>query len=293
MKRNISQFNPIPKLSPTLFLLVLIAVMSTTITSCSTIQGTYARLSYDFKVISDDERIRYEAGNQVVASTIAEQLDRYLNQIETAQYGNFRDTSRLKVYLFSDDKNYLKFTYNTGTTTLGGATTNEALILVPRIQARLATELCQINNCPETVEGILLHELSHIHTRQFLGSWHYVSKIPQWFHEGLATSVSNGAGAGMISADDAKKSILSGSHIIPHDSGRVFQRAETVGELRFRSFEFYRQSEMFVNFLKTKDITAFQKTLAEIRDRQVFRDAWIKNYSVTIADLWDEFVLNL
>ena len=187
----------------------------------------------------------------------------------------------------------MRFTYNTGTTSLGGATTNEALILVPRIQARLASELCQINNCPETIEGILLHEFSHVHTRQFLGSWHYVSKIPQWFREGLATSVSNGAGAGMISKDDAIKSILSGSHIIPHDSGRVLKRAETVGELRFGSFEFYRQSEMFVNFLQTKDISAFQTSLREVRAGHIFQYVWIENYGVTIARLWDEFTLNL
>jgi len=263
------------------------------ITSCSTVQGIYARQTFEFKNDTSDSRIFYEAGTEDAAAVISENLSNHIELIEKLQYGRFSDSSKIRVYIFNDIKRYSTFGYGTGSSSLGGATTNEVLISVPRIRERLLSNLCQNASCPESVESILIHELSHIHIRQFLGTWRYVSDVPQWFHEGLATLVSSGAGAGLVSEAEVKKSIFSGSHLLPHDSGRLLARAETTGELRFGSFDFYRQSELFVEFLRDTNPRGFKKVLNEIRDRQKFSTVWRTHYESDISELWSAFKLNL
>lgn len=273
------------------FFAFLVVFLPLSLTSCSTLQGVHARLTYDFKIDPKDDRIFYENGTEAAASVISENLDVSLKQTEIAHFSSFKDSSRIKIYLFNDQKRYMQFMYKTNA--LGGSTTHEAMISLPRIRQRLSSELCQLQKCPDTAEDILLHELSHIHMRQYLGTWNYVTKVPKWFHEGLATLVSNGAGAGLVSKADLRNLILSGTHLIPYDSGSLISRPDTIGNSRFGSISFYRQSEMFVEFLKNKNPMGFQKALNEIREGHLFRAVWVHNYGKNIADLWDIFTDNL
>ena len=137
------------------------------------------------------------------------------------------------------------------------------------------------------------HELSHIHLRQYLGNWRYATDVPQWFHEGLATFVSGGAGAGRVSEEEAKKSIRSGSHLLPHNSGRYFKRKETVGDLRYLTFAFYRQSMMFVTFLEKTDPIGFQNVIEAILAGSKFETVWEPKYGASVADLWATYTRNL
>ncbi len=248
MKKHIRQTLNYLKCIPRTFVILFITLISLFLASCSTVQGMHARVTYEFKQISEEQRVFYEPGTERAADIVSQQLSELIKQVEISQFMQFKDAAIIKVYLFNDPLRYKRFRYNTGAQSLGGSTTNEVFLSLPTIRKRLASELCQKEVCLETVEGILLHELSHIHLRQYLGSWRYVTDVPQWFHEGFATLISGGAGAGRVSVKDARDLILSGSHLLPHSSGRYFQRNETVGDLRFGSFTFYRQSVMFVSF---------------------------------------------
>ena len=263
------------------------------ITSCSTMQGVHARLTYDFKQNSDDKRVFYETGAEDAAALVSAKLDDLIGQIEVAQFMSFKTPSKIKVYIFNDKERYGRFRYNTDIESLAGASKNEIFISLPTIQERLASELCQREVCSETVEGLMLHELSHLHLRQYLGNWRYFTDVPQWYHEGLATFVSGGAGAGRVTEEDATNSILSGSHLLPHSTGRYFQRQETVGDLRFGSFAFYRQSVMFVTFLEKTDPAGFQNVIEAILSGQEFETVWEPIYGASVADLWATFTLSL
>ncbi len=269
---------------------ILIAIFCLALASCSAI---HARLTYEFNIDSDDRRVLYEPGTEDAAAEISATLNEAITQIEAAQYGKFKEASKIKIYVFDDMNRYRNFRYNTGGATFGGATTNEIFISHQRIRERLASDKCQSNICPETVAGIVLHELSHVHLRQYVGSWRYTSDIPSWFLEGLATLVSGGAGAGLSSEKEEKKSILAGSHFTPTDTGSIVQKPETVGDLEPNTFRFYRQSQMFVGFLRQTNPAAFQAALEGILAGRKFRTVWQSGYEADMADLWKAFKMDL
>jgi len=271
----------------------LAALLILSISSCSTMQSIHARQTYKFNVDATDNRIFYETGTENAATLVSQHIDEYLEQIEFAQYGQFRDPSKIKIYLFDDKERYVRFRFNTGKSSFGGASTNEVYISVPRIRERLSSDLCQTTICNETLEGILMHELSHIHTRQHIGTWRYVTDVPKWYNEGLATLISNGAGAGSVTELEAKKFILSGSHLIPHNSGRFFKRAETTGDLRNGSFRFYRQAKMFVEYLRNTNPSGFKNALIQLRKGESFHMIWKTNYGTHLDNLWAAFKLSL
>ena len=84
----------------------------------------HARLTYDFKQDSDEERVFYEAGTEDAAALVSGRLQKLIDRIETAQFMSFKNPSKIKVYIFNDKKRYGRFSYNVGTQTLGNATKN-------------------------------------------------------------------------------------------------------------------------------------------------------------------------
>ena len=145
----------------------LVLLVCLPIASCSTM---YARLTYDFYSDTSDGRISYEEGTKEVAAEISARLDEYIKQIETAQFGEFTDLSEIRIFIFDDKERYSRFAYGTNPSTFAGANNNEIFVSYARIKERRMEVQCQENGCPETIEGLMLHELSHIHLRQALGN---------------------------------------------------------------------------------------------------------------------------
>jgi len=253
--------------------------------SCSTV---HAHLTYDFAVDSKDGRLLYEEGAEETVSRISEKLETYIQQIESLQFSKFKDSSKIRLYFFEDHLRYSKFTTSSAH---GSAAFKKAFISLPSIMERQSSDRCKNEACPETVDGVLLHELSHLHLRQHLGVWRSYT-VPKWFHEGLATSVSGGAGAGLVSVESSKKRILAGSHFIPADK-RIRFRSKTVGELYSGTYRFNHQAQMFVEYLKGRNPAAFQKTLVEIIGGKKFRTVWESNYGANISTLWADFTAEL
>lgn len=247
----------------------LVTLLMLLTTSCTLMS---ARLGYDFEVASFDSRVLYEPGAEDMLTDISPLIE----QIENAQFVKFKNESKLTIYNFNDKTRYSKYS-NTHPSAFGSSSSNDAYISAPRLRER-----------PETIEDLLLHELSHIHLRQYVGSWRYVVDIPQWFHEGLATSVSGGAGAALVSAEEARDSILSGKALVPKDTGSYFN-PETAWFFKLRTDMFYRQSQMFVEYLIKQNPTAFEKTLEALVAGAEFRNLWASNYGSTVSDLWVDF----
>ncbi len=253
--------------------------------SCSTV---HAHLTYDFNVDLKDRRLLFEDGAEKKVSEISEKLESYIKKIETLHFSNFKEPSEIRLYFFEDHLRYSKFTTSSAH---GSAAFKKAFISLSSIIKRQSSDLCKNEDCPETVEGVLLHELSHLHLRQHLGLLRSYS-VPKWFHEGLATSVSGGAGAGRVSLEGSKRRILSGSHFIPADK-RIRFGSKTVGKIYSGTYRFNHQAQMFVEYLKSRNPAAFQKALVDIVGGKKFRAVWESYYGVNISTLWVDFTASL
>ena len=91
-------------------------------------------------------------------------------------------------------------------TTRGCASKGSVHLAAPRLRER-----------PESLQGILAHELSRLHLQQHLGrvAW---SRVPAWFHKGLAVSASGGGGAEKFLPQQARDAIVQGRAFRPDGS---------------------------------------------------------------------------
>ncbi|UCH80679.1 MAG: hypothetical protein JSW20_13225 [Nitrospiraceae bacterium] len=121
------------------------------------------------------------------------------------------------------------------------------------------------------------HELSHLLMHQNTGGYAYI-KIPSWFHEGLASIVSNGGGAQNITSREAQHTILSGSNFLPLDSAGITD----VFLPRYGSYwkldnqMFYRQAMLFVGYLKYRNMDSFRAFLTDIQNGNNFAESFNK-----------------
>ncbi len=155
------------------------------VTGCSNI---YSRLTYDFEELSSSRNIFYENGAEDLVKYVDDNLADLVSELEAQQYLEFKAPEKLKVFLFNDKERYSSYSF-ASVRTRGSATTND-IYISPIIRERIGT-----------FRSILKHELSHIHIRQYIGTWSYIKDIPGWFLEGLAVEVSGGAGAENVSVD--------------------------------------------------------------------------------------------
>jgi hypothetical protein len=115
-------------------------------------------------------------------------------------------------------------------TTRGCASKGSVHLAAPRLRER-----------PESLQGILAHELSHLHLQQHLGrvAW---SLVPAGFHEGLAVSAPGGGGAEKLLPQQARDAIVQGRAFCPDGSQNpLFPRTAHAYGLEPQMF--YRQSE--------------------------------------------------
>lgn len=236
----------------------------------------YARLTYDFEKVSGDENILYETNAKDIAGVVLASLSDSIAHVRESQFAEFKDASAIKVYIFSHKERYARFS-GASPLTRGSATRNEVYIS-PIIRERM-----------NTLEPILMHELSHIHLRQYIGAWRYWTEVPGWFHEGLAVEVSGGGGAEKVSDVQGMDTIKSGKHFIPRE------RSDLLGH-RFASDYglepqmYYRQSNLFVRYLINLDPSAFRNAYLDLLRGSDFGDIWLEQYGKPVPVLWQEFL---
>lgn len=246
------------------------------VTGCSHI---YSRLSYEFEKLPSSPNINYETGAEDLAKHTEEHLHDLIADVETFQFRRFKSREEIQIYLFNDKKRYSNYSLASARSR-GSATTNEVYIS-PIIRDRI-----------DTFSSILKHELSHVHIRQFTGTWNYVRNIPGWFLEGLAVETSNGGGAENVSDEEAIAFIKKGQHFTPRDKGG-FLSHNSAHDYDLKPHMYYRQAGLFVRFLKTQNPQSFKLSYISLTDGASFDSVWETHYDQSIAELWEHFLKSI
>jgi hypothetical protein len=145
--------------------------------------------------------------------------------------------------------------------------------------------------------AILTHELSHAHLRGWIGESANI-RLPNWFKEGMGVMVSQGGGAELVSAEEARAAIERGELIAIDDAGSLpnlanirFDRAPAKTTPDWYPVVLaYRQAGMFVNYLRESDGAAFDRMMKTILDGHAFAEAVDAGYHDDIRSLWQRFI---
>jgi hypothetical protein len=219
----------------------------------------------------NDDRVRFEPGAEDCANKIAAFLPSAIKTVEAKQYSPF--TEPIQVFVCASRKSFKKYY---GADVRAGVLTK--LFLSPRV----------FEYGDEIGEKYLTHELSHLHLVQKLGLLK-MNKLPMWFKEGLATHVSNGGGAHLISERQAIASIKAGKHFVPNKAdGLIFKK--TPSDFDLKPHMFYRQSMMFINYLATIDALRFRGFLLSVESGNRLPAALKAAYKKNLGALWNDFL---
>jgi hypothetical protein len=226
-----------------------------------------------FQTLATDERVRYEPGAQEYAERVAELLPAAIAQVEAGHYRPF--AAPVVVHVCGSYACFEQKVPGAGRYTAAVIYDNR-LLLAPRLFDRE----------PSRLYPILVHELSHLHLGQRLG--HYTLRIPVWFHEGLASLVALSGGADLVSEEEARRAIAAGEHFLPdaaHDeTSRTF-----ADHWRLRVAMLYRQSMMFLSYLRTAGEERFRGLLDNLQQRAPFDEAFTAAFGTGALELARRF----
>jgi hypothetical protein len=226
-----------------------------------------------FTQCSFNKLIWCEPGSEQFAALVAQSLGTAIAKIERAQFAPFSEPIRVYTYANVDS-----FVLHSGSNpNLTGVVVGGQLHLSPvalTMPARLAP--------------LVVHELSHLHLSQNLSMLSF-NRLPGWFLEGLATTVSEGAGAENVSEHDALASMAEGQCIVPNTTTGWMGggRGAPPG---MRSHMFYRQSAMFVAYVQSTDKNKFMHVLQALNAGTSLQEAFASAYGQAINSLWRRFV---
>jgi hypothetical protein len=248
---------------------IIVAVLFLHLTGCSWV---YARWTYDFLPLPGNSQIVYEPGAEDLAKLVGANFAASLDRVEKQQYLPFKAVKAIKVYVFNDRKRYANFSH-APVLTRGSSTTDE-VYLSEKLREKI-----------DTLPNILAHELSHVHIRQYTGTFKYIEDLPSWFLEGLAVSVSSGGGAENVSVEQAQAALRAAHRFEPDDSGRLIgpKSAHSYG---LEPHMYYRQAGIFVKYLNNTNPKGFELALRGVLNGERFREVWKKYYGQTILELW-------
>jgi hypothetical protein len=254
----------------TLFLLALLVCSIFWFSSCSAIKEGVASTITPKGFISFDKNINIESKEEEqFAGEIQKRFPSLIDSIEMKLNSKFKRTPTL--YICNTNESFCKWS---GAKFPGPRcqVTVKGLFISPRLQGK--------NDWTD----IIYHELVHTLMFQYLGMYHYYT-IPVWFHEGLATSVSNGGGTGDITDSAAIDEILKGKHFYPH-SGFI---KSYLNNTHLAPWVRYRQYMLFVKFLENENKMEFNELLNSILDKESFSKSYKNSYGVNINELWKKF----
>ena len=218
----------------------------------------------------------FEPGMETMAKAVQNGWSESIAVVEASQGSPF--PKPVKVYLCASWSSFNAFTGAPAKGRARGATFGEAVYLSHEA-GRLGDP-----------KGVLIHELSHLHLKQHLGM-SFTWRIPEWFLEGLAVSVS-GSGAERITGEEAAEAIQNGQTLVLHTRGRGLnpRRARDHG---LSHFMYYRQSAMFVGYLKAKDPERFERFLGDLIHGGNFTTAFKNRFGTSLKGAWLAFTKNL
>jgi hypothetical protein len=228
---------------------------------------SYFHYKDDLIALPNDNRVLVDGKNLENAQKISSKIDSSINVVEKAFKSPF--SKPIYITICATEKSYIKHS--------GGYKNSEAMTNWDRIF--IAPLSFQKNN--ET--PVLVHELTHLHISQKIGVFKMVGNIPPWFNEGFAVLISHGAGAEEYTDSAAIAWINHGKCITPNVKGN-FLSPSNDSQLPWDMF--YRQSSLFVSFLREINPEAFQSLLSDIENNIEFEKAFGKNYKKKVDDMF-------
>lgn len=211
----------------------------------------------DFHPLAEDRRVWVEQGAEAYGRRVSQKLDAAIARVEAAHYLPFARTPR--VYVCGTETCFRRYVF---TPRLSAAVIpDNRLILSPNLDGRESWRL----------DGLLAHELAHLHLGQRVGHYHY--NIPVWFHEGWASLTADGGGAEFATDEQALNASLAGK--------RIDLAMRDVPDKRHRASAFdldihvfYRQAMLMVDQLKKRDPASFRRLALALQDSQDFEIAF-------------------
>jgi hypothetical protein len=255
-----------------LHILVVIILLSC-LCGCTVARSALCRLkSTDhFLPLETDSRVLYEPGAEDFAAQLAQSLPQAIGGVEAGHYRAF--AKPVTIHVCASEDSYTNLTGLKAPASL----TLKGLFFSPRLVKE-----------QRPLPLYLAHELSHLHLEQQIGMYRF-AKLPGWFKEGLATLVSGGGGAHKVTEHEALQSIASGSHFVPHEDGGIFFR-KYASHWELTHHMFYRQSMIFVAYLKSLDEHKYRDFLLSIQNNMSFADAFSNVFGVSILKIWEQFL---
>ena len=254
--------------------IILLVIAVSTLTGCGLAKATFAYFqSTDNFIEINSSGVFYEDGSKDHAVITEKLLPAAIKAIEEKQNKKFKE--KVAIYICNSKESFSK--YSGAPKIARGAVFNGKLFISPR-----AVET-------DTLNLILIHELSHLHFHQYVGNRRYASNIPPWFQEGLAVYVSGGGGAEKVTHEAAKKSMLQGNTFTPNKSGSLIF-PKTAFWFGLKPQMFYRQSSMFVDYLSNNYKVELQEFIAFLFDDMEFNEAFNKAFDKSIDGVWVEFI---
>ncbi len=231
---------------------------------------------------SYDDRVLFEKGAEGLSDDVASHIQHSVEKIESIHSEEFY--REIKVYVCATLESFEK---HTAMKYPRGVVFGDKLFLSPRLLTM-----------PDSISSILTHELSHLHLAQKIGKYAYFWNIPNWFIEGLATYVSGGGGAENVNLHEAIDALETQTFFVPNENGSIFfiKDAFSYGFGEYSDdpakvhHMYYRQSAMFVDYLRKRDKESFNELMKQLLNGGAFGPAFRDNYNVGVAEAWGVFV---
>ena len=258
-------------------LFVALVALSLSLGGCTLarVANTWVQSKAAFAQCTSDFRIVCEPGSEDLAKSIVPLLPDAIASVEKAQLSNF--SSPIVIYTYKTRESFS--THSGAPAYAEGAVSLGTLNLSPKLLS-----------APERTKGILAHELSHLHLQLEMGSLAW-ARIPSWFHEGLATFVSNGGGAETVSAEEALVALSLGNRFEP-DGSQWALFPKSASSYGIGPHLYYRQAALFVAFMHDTDPLAFEQLLRAIAAKVAFSEAIESSFHQALPAIWKWFLSN-
>ena len=228
--------------------LVCFVTMLSLLTGCTAVaRAAYLELLplQGFDTLQADNRVHYEPEAKTNAEILAANYAQTIQQIEAKLGGALQITPQ--VYLCASDACFLKYAFNKEARAEARGRGNLVLL-----KARTLEE-------EDRFLPVFTHELVHAFWFQY-----GVHCTPRWWTEGLAVEVSNGGGAEKVTRREALQAIQEGKIFQASDENSCWTRMPP--QLNGMAWPmFYRQSGMFVQWMRGRDPEGFSTLLIKLR----------------------------
>ena len=272
----------------------IVLLLLTVTTGCSAISHGVAMLrsTEHFSVSQMDDRILFEEDAEDISKKIEDYINHAISVVEINQHLKFKE--KIKILICATPKSF------------SSLTSSGKKIRGKEVNGKVFLSAKWLRENPKIIEPVLAHELSHLLYVQNLGVYGYISSIPGWFREGMAEFASKN---GCVDIDDliAIKHLKNRNHFVPSIHGDVFfpfkvRLFKTTNDY-FKKVQFsnknvqmrilYKQSHLFVQFLKEYDNIQFNKMLISLAEGIKFKNSFGSAYKISLTEAWELFLQSI